>query len=154
MVILNSNEQEYLLHAIEKGRAVAAPRDFFLWSQGALQALLPHRVLLCLELGDDGRVRAVECLHSVTLASVQSAALCDASGGPANAWLAAWRASHGQPLALEAGEFGHGLVHGAGDVAFALLGMPYAAGAREARLLQMLIPCMQQAQQGMALQQG
>lgn len=154
MVILSSKEQEYLLHAIETGRAMAAPRDFFLWSQGALQALLPHRVLLCLQLGEQGQAEAVECLHSTPLAAGQRAALCDTAAGPANGWLRAWRAGHGQPLALDAGEYGHALVHGADDAAFVLLGLPYAAAAREARLLQMLLPCMQQAHQLAALEHG
>lgn len=154
MVILNGKEQDTLLHAIETGRALDAPRDFFLWSQGALQALLPHRVLLCLQLDEDGRVAAAECLHSATLAPALHATLCDAEGGPAAGWLQAWRDSHGQPLALAAGELGHALIHSGDRAAFILLGMPHAAGPREARLLQMLLPCMEQAQQGAALQHG
>ena len=41
-VILSKREQEYLLGAIEASLAVRELRSYFLWTQGQLQALLPH----------------------------------------------------------------------------------------------------------------
>ena len=147
MVSLDSKQQEYLLHAIESAHSIASLREFFLWSQGALQTLLPHRVLLCAPLDEQGRARSVECLHSAVLAPAQRALLADPLDGPMPAWLRAWRDGGGQPLALEAGGEGHALVHGSGPLpgggsAFVLLGQPAAPDARAAWLLQLLLPYM------------
>nr|GEU28028.1 hypothetical protein [Tanacetum cinerariifolium] len=43
LVILSQREQEYLLHAIETAPPVDHARQFYLWTQGPLQALLPHQ---------------------------------------------------------------------------------------------------------------
>lgn len=152
MLSPNSREQEYLLHAIDGAHGIATRRELFLWSQGALQTLLPHGVLLCIELDGQGRARKVACLHGKVLAPADLALLCDAAQGPAPAWLRQWQQGGGQPLALQAGAMGHGLVHGsgalaAGGSAFVLLGLPAAAGFREAWLLQLLLPYLHLALQ-------
>ncbi|MGV7210634.1 XrtB/PEP-CTERM-associated transcriptional regulator EpsA [Oxalobacteraceae bacterium A2-2] len=67
LVILSKLEQEYLLHAIEAALPVRDCRQFFLWSQGQLQALLPHQVLVCLQFGPADELLHVECLHSTVL---------------------------------------------------------------------------------------
>src|SRR5205814_5789276 len=120
----------------EGAQGIASQRALFLWSQGALQSLLPHAVLLCIELDAQGRARKLDCLHGGVLAPSERALLCDPVRGPAPAWLRQWLAGGAQPLALQAGRMGHGLVHGsgalaAGGSAFVPLGMPSAAGARE-----------------------
>lgn len=152
MLSPNAREQEYLLHAIDGAHGIASRRELFLWSQGALQTLLPHAVLLCVELDAQGRARKVACLHGTVLAPQALALLCDAVQGPAPAWLRQWQQGGGQPLALQAGAMGHGLVHGsgalaAGGSAFILLGLPAAAGFRETWLLQLLLPYLHLALQ-------
>lgn len=151
----NAREQEYLLHAIDAAHGIASLRELFLWSQGALQTLLPHGVLLCIQLDEQGRARKVECLHSSVLAPSERTLLCDAAQGPAAAWLRQWQQGGGQPLALQAGGMGHGLVHGsgaltAGGSAVVLLGLPAAAGFRESWLLQLLLPYLHLALQRIA----
>lgn len=155
MLSANAREQEYLLHAIDGAHGIATRRELFLWSQGALQTLLPHGVLLCIQLDEQGRTGKVECLHSTVLAPSEQALLCDAVQGPAPAWLRQWRQGGSQPLALMAGAMGHGLVHGSGALAgggsaFVLLGLPAAAGFRESWLLQLLLPYLHLAQQRIA----
>lgn len=73
MVIPSQREQEYLLHAIESAPPVDNPRQFFLWSQGPLQALLPHQVLVALRFDAHDQLLHVECQHSTVLdATVRS----------------------------------------------------------------------------------
>ena len=155
MLSPDAREQEYLLHAIDGAHGIATQGELFLWSQGALQALLPHGVLLCIQLDEQGRARQVECLHSTVLAPSERALLCDAAQGPAPAWLRQWQQGACQPLPLQAGAMGHGLAHGSGPLAgggsaFVLLGLPAAAGFREAWLLQLLLPYLHLALQRIA----
>ena len=77
IVILGRQEQEYLLCAIESGLRVASPHQFFLWTQGQVQALLPHRVLVCLQFGHGGALTRLECLHGAVLAPGAQQALTD-----------------------------------------------------------------------------
>lgn len=155
MLSPSAREQEYLLHAIDGAHGITTLRELFLWSQGALQTLLPHGVLLCIQLDEQGRARKLECLHSTVLAPSERALLCDAVQGPAPVWLRRWQQGGGQPLALQAGDMGHGLAHGSGPLAsggsaFVLLGLPAAAGFRESWLLQLLLPYLHLAQQRIA----
>jgi DNA-binding CsgD family transcriptional regulator len=155
MLNADAREQEYLLHAIEGAQGIATQRELFLWSQGALQTLLPHDVLLCVALDERGRARQVACLHSAVLTPAARELLCHPAQGPAPAWLRLWQAGGGQPLALQAGAMGHGLIHGSGALAmggnaFVLLGLPGAAGPREGALLQLLLPYLHLAAQRIA----
>jgi len=155
MLSPDAREQEYLLHAIDGAHGMATQGELFLWSQGALQAVLPHGVLLCIRLDEQGRARKVDCLHSTVLAPAERAVLCDPQRGPAPGWLRQWQQGAGQPLALEAGAAGHGLLHGSGPLAgggsaVVLLGLPAAAGFREAWLLQLLLPYLHLALQRIA----
>jgi DNA-binding CsgD family transcriptional regulator len=155
MLSTDPREQEYLLHAVESAHGIGTQRELFLWSQGALQSLLPHDVLLCIGLDERGRARRVECLHSAVLTSAARNLLCNPTQGPVPAWLRLWQAGGAQALALQAGDMGHGLVHGSGALAmggsaFVLLGLPGAAGRRESWLLQLLLPYLHLAAQRIA----
>jgi len=155
MLIHDAREQEYLMHAIEGAQGIATQRELFLWSQGALQSLLPHGVLLCIELDGHGRARRADCLHGALLAPAERGLLCDAVRGPAPAWLRQWQAGGGRPLVLQAGDRGHGLMHGSGTLAsggsaFVLLELPAPAGVRESWLLQLLLPYLHLALQRIA----
>jgi transcriptional regulator EpsA len=152
MVVLSPQEQEYLLHALDTAQCLREQHQFYLWSQGALQALLPHRVLLCLRLDGEGRVQRVECLHSIFLDMEARRQLCDPLDGPAPGLLCAWRQGGEQPLAVEVPGFGHALVHGSGALTagascFVLLGLPYPAAMRQCWLLQLLLPSLHLALQ-------
>ena len=159
-VILSTREQEYLLRVIETGVAVRAPHEFFLWTQGQLQALLPHQALVCLQFDDaDALVRLV-CVHSQVLAPRTLAALENRSDGLA---LRMARQSHARALPamvdgglrtpgdlapfhdeLHALGFDNALVHGSGRVAggatvFVLLGMPQRPVARHAYFFELVL---------------
>lgn len=155
MLSAEARELEYLLHAIEGAQGIASLRELFLWSQGALQTLLPHGVLLCVQLDEQGRARKVDCLHGSVLAPSERELLCDPARGPTPAWLRQWQAGGCRPLPLQAGAMRHGLVHGsgalaAGGSAFVLLDMPAVAEARESRLLQLMLPYLHLALQRIA----
>lgn len=66
-VILSQREQEYLLHAVEAAVQVDNARQFFLWTQGPLQALLPHQVLVALHFDGHDQLQHLECQHSMVL---------------------------------------------------------------------------------------
>ena len=67
LIILSEREQEYLLHAVEAALPVDDARQFFLWTQGPLQALLPHQVLVALHFEGQDRLLHMECQHSMVL---------------------------------------------------------------------------------------
>lgn len=99
-VILSKLEQEYLMGAIEASLGVRERRSYFLWAQGQLQALLPHRIMLCMQFGPDGGLLHAECLHGTVLADSVLARLADPEAGLALR-LARLALAAGVPLALE-----------------------------------------------------
>lgn len=60
-------ELEYLLRVIEAGAGAVDAHRFFLWTQGQLQALLPHRVLVGVRCAPDGQPTRIECVHGAML---------------------------------------------------------------------------------------
>ena len=164
LVILNPLEQEYLVHAIEAALPVRDARQFFLWTQGQMQALLPHQVMVCLQLGPQDEVLHSACLHSTVLAPLQRCRLSDRDSG-----LALRLARHcrqvgaslpamldmepdcgRQPLLpfrdeLRSYGLDNVLLHGGGGGAggssvFVLFGLPQRPGARQAYFLELLLP--------------
>lgn len=158
MSMLSGLDQAQLLRCIESGMALADLRQLFLWTQGPLQALLPHQALLCIGVDRAGLVTHVECLHRRGLDGAARAWVMNLLG-PALA--RAWCTGQPAPVLLAPGEgggvlapcapllrasgFDNALVHGcippggSGSV-FALLGMPPHPRARDGYLLQLLLP--------------
>ncbi|GJI98680.1 hypothetical protein RugamoR57_53980 [Duganella caerulea] len=176
LVILSKLEQEYLLHAIEAALPVRQARQFFLWTQGQLQALLPHQVMLCLQFGPQDEVQHVECVHSTVLDAglldrlanrddglalrlarhcrqgVRLPALLDATPGAESHALA--------PFLGELRDLGldNLLLHGTGWLPggatfFVLFGLPQRPRARHAYFLELLLPHLHMALQRINLQQ-
>lgn len=164
LVILDRAEQEYLLRAIESGLRVASLRQLFLWTQGQVQALLPHDVLVCVQFGPGGAVLRLECLHGSVLAPDRHRLLADQHDGLAvriaRHCLAGGRRPAAFPSASAAAAGTHGLagfragialagfdnvlVHGTGPTAagasmFLLFGLPTAPTARHAYCLELLL---------------
>jgi len=157
MTILDKREQEYLLRTIESGVGLTERRQLFLWTQGAFQALLPHEIMLCVQLDAAGTVDHVECLHRTVL---DRAALAALKAHVAPALVARWKAGCAAPIVVDANDeilraagvahgLGHGLIHGlmhgsagrgAIGTVFALLGMPSRPDMRQAYFLQLLLP--------------
>ncbi len=81
LVLLNPADEKALLQAIEASAEIQRLRQFFLWSQGPLRALLPYEVLVCLRLNEHGRVTHAEYLHSVAHAPEVLATLVDPVDG-------------------------------------------------------------------------
>jgi transcriptional regulator EpsA len=167
VVILSSQEQEYLLRVIESGVRVASLHGFFLWTQGQLQALLPHRMLIAMRFAPGGNLQRIECMHGAVLDPAALTLLTGARDG-----LAPRIGRHclqgGRLPAL--GDFGSDgaralldpalepfrtelrragfdtlLVHGTGQLAdgasvFVLFGLAPAPGARHAYFLELLLP--------------
>ena len=65
LVILSELEQEYLLRIIESSLQVRDLRQFFLWTQGQLQALLPHEVMVCMQFDQSRALQRLECRSAV-----------------------------------------------------------------------------------------
>ena len=81
LVLLTPAEDAVLLRGIQAGTEVQSLRQFFLWSQGPLRALLPHEVLVCLRLNEHGRVTHADYLQSVAHAPGLLASLIDPVDG-------------------------------------------------------------------------
>jgi len=146
-VILSALEQEYLLHIIESGMEVRAAHDFFLWTQGQLQALLPHALMVAMQFGPDGALLRTEAVHAGLLDEGALARLCDPEHGLAPRLARQCGAGGLAPVAAElaGSSFDHALVHGTGALAggasaFALFGLPAAPGPRQAHFLALLLP--------------
>jgi transcriptional regulator EpsA len=171
LVILSRQEQEYLVHAIESSLDLAQPRELFLWAQGQLQTLLPHRLLVCLQLGPAGEVLHTELLHGGAMAPA-AAAFHQRPGGPLQMLLERWRSGGGRPLILQGSDDGRlaaaGIVnllaHGSaplpgGSTFFLVCNLPQRPGSRHAYFLRLLLPHLHLAllrvvPAGMALQRG
>ena len=152
MVILSKLEQEYLLRIIESSLQVRDLRQFFLWSQGQLQALLPHQLMVCMQFAPDGALQRLETMHASVLDAAAMARLCDPDDG-----LAPRLARHcsalpgmaevGEPFRAELALCGYDnlLIDGSGPVdggatVFALFGLPMRPGPRHAYFLALLLP--------------
>lgn len=102
-VILSRLEQEYLLRAIESGLRVASLHQLFLWTQGQVQALLPHQVLACLQFAPGGALQRIECVHGTVLAPQALEALIGRRDGLAPRIARHCMGSGRLPALLEAG---------------------------------------------------
>lgn len=171
LVILSGAEQEYLLRVIEAAVQVRDLGQLFLWTQGQVQALLPHAVMVAMRFDTGGALQRLECLNSNVLDAAAMRQLCDPVAGlavrAARHWSSAGRdqpAMVGPSAALrhgvlagfqaEVGAQGHGnlLVHGSGALAggasvFALFGVHKAPGPRHAYFLELLLPFLHLALQ-------
>lgn len=165
LVILSKLEQEYLLHAIEAALPLQERRQFFLWSQGPLQALLPHQMMVCLQFGPGDVLQHIDTLHSVVFDGELLRRICNPHDGLAlrlaraarqAQLLPAWgeaSATAGQaPLDAFAGELqmlglenfvlnGNGRTAGQ-DSVFLLFNLPQRPSARHAYFFSLLLPTL------------
>jgi transcriptional regulator EpsA len=181
LVILSNREQEYLLHAIEAALPVQDARQFFLWSQGPLQALLPHQVMVCLQFGAQDELQHVECVHSTVLDAGLRARLTHRDDGLALRLARYCRQSQRLPAMLDAGpgadalkagqelapfqgelrELGleNVLMHGSerlpgGATFFVLFGLPHRPRSRHGYFLALLLPYLHMSLQRVNRQQA
>lgn len=161
LVILSKTEQEYLLRIIESSVHLRDAGQLFLWSQGQLQALLPHQLLVCMQFSADGALQQIESLHGGVMDEATSARLCDPEGGLAPRLARHCAAYDAMPCMADSADPGvsllpfhrelagcgyhNVLLHGTGALAgggtvFALFGMPMTPGPRHAWFLALLLP--------------
>ncbi len=165
LVILSKLEQEYLLRIIESSLQVRDLRQFFLWSQGQVQALLPHQLMVCMQFSPDGSVQRVEPVHASVIDEAALARLCDPRAGLAPRLARHCAASGALPCLAEMADLGGDgarvlapfraelqgcgydnlILDGSGAVAgdatvFALFGLPMRPGVRHAYFLALLLP--------------
>ncbi|SFL84853.1 LuxR C-terminal-related transcriptional regulator [Rugamonas rubra] len=173
LIILSTLEQEHLLHALEAAVRIAEPRQFFLWSQGQLQALLPHQMLVCLQFDAEQRLSYHSCLHSRVFDAALRARLTGAEdslavrlarhcrqGAVLPAMLDAARPAPDAGLAALQEEarrlgFDNVLLHGTEQLAggasfFALFGLPHRLRGRDAYFLELLLPTLHLSLQRLA----
>jgi transcriptional regulator EpsA len=173
-VILSKLEQEYLLRVLESALLVHDRRQFFLLTQGQLQALLPHQVMVCMQFDDHGALLRLECLHGSVFEPGAMAQLCDGANALAPRiarHCSALRAfpstisctvcsAPAEPLSpfqqeISNAGFDNLLIHGSaplrgGATVFALFGMAQRPGPREAYFLQLLLPQLHMVLLGLA----
>jgi len=107
-VILSQREQEYVLRALEAAVQVRALPQFFLWTQGQLQGLLPHQLMVCMHFDPGGALLRIEPLHGKVLGEAALRRLCDTRSG-LSPRIAAHCAAHRLfPAGAQAGDVGHG----------------------------------------------
>ena len=172
LVILSQIEQEYLLRIIESAVQLREPRQLFLWSQGQLQALLPHQLMVCMQFDPRGALLRMEALHASVLDEAAMARLCDPEHGLALRVARHCHASAALPCMAELHDgpssalapfldelalcgYDNLVVHGSGPVAggatvFALFGLPKCPGPRHAYFLSLLLPHLHLALSGLA----
>jgi transcriptional regulator EpsA len=181
LVILSKLEQEYLLHAIEAALPLQDARQFFLWTQGQLQALLPHQVLVCLQFGAQDELQHVECLHSTVLDAGLRNRLSNRDDGLALRLARHCRQAGRMPAMLDGGpgadplKAGQGLapfqgelrelglenmlMHGSerlpgGATFFVMFGLPHRPRSRHGYFLQLLLPYLHMSLQRINRQQA
>jgi transcriptional regulator EpsA len=166
-VILSAREQECLLRVIEAAPQVRALPELFLWAQGQIQTLLPHRLMVCLQFEPDGALRRLDCLHASALDAAALRHLCDPQDGLAIRLARAVRDGHRLPCMIAVGDAGAGadpgaalapfqseleehgydnlMLHGSGPLhgvssLFALFDLPFRPHARHAYFFELLLP--------------
>ena len=174
LVILSKLEQEYLLHAIEAALPVRDARQFFLWTQGQMQALLPHQIMVWLQFDAQDEVLHSECLHSTVLDAAMRSRLSNKHDGLALRLVRHCRASARLPAMLDLAPDGERqsmaqfqpelqasgmdnmLLHGTprlagGSTFFVLFGLPHRPRPRHAYFLELLLPYLHLAVQHIAV---
>lgn len=81
LTILTDREREYLVRAIESAIHVRKRHQFFLWAQGQLRGVLPHQILVCLQLDDMAQAGQLECFHGTLLGGADYDRLCHPVSG-------------------------------------------------------------------------
>jgi transcriptional regulator EpsA len=171
LLILSGADQECLLRVIEAAVQVRDLSQLFLLTQGQLQSLLPHAVMVAMRFDAGGALQRLECLNSNVLDATAIAHLCDRDAGLAVRAARHWSATGlGQPamtgptpalrhgalagFQAELGAHGHGnvLLHGSGALAggasvFALFGLPGGPGPHHAYFIELLLPVLHLALQ-------
>ncbi len=159
---LSAMDSAALVATLTDAVAVRRRFQFFAWTQGHLQSLLPHGVLVCGLPRGTGSGMFFDYFHNIPLPAQALSRLCHARDGVALAMLETWRTLGGDPLVVEAAHAHTGSIHcqlqdlGMGDsIAHAIpyeqscagahgfvafVSLRNAAGPRESQICSMLVP--------------
>ncbi|MEO8039229.1 MAG: XrtB/PEP-CTERM-associated transcriptional regulator EpsA [Betaproteobacteria bacterium] len=97
---LSARELERLVQIVHSSLEVRRRNQFFLWTQGLLQSLIPHEVLIC-AAGDHGRRNlSIEHFSSYPLPDQDIANLVDADGGLMIQAIRLWAERGDKPLLI------------------------------------------------------
>ena len=164
---MNGYEMEHLVATIEKSLEINKRFQFYLWAQGTLQTFIPHQTLLCAH-GDITRMRFK---YETFSSGLFDARVEQEMGHPTSGLLArmvdAWLRSgfapqlcspqgssqdtHSQPVEPGRHDFGDVAAHGPREIKgefgsfFVFVRLARRPGAREAYLLELLMPYMHMA---------
>ncbi|WP_269746021.1 XrtB/PEP-CTERM-associated transcriptional regulator EpsA [Nitrosospira sp. NpAV] len=99
-ITLTEREMEYLFRIIESSTSIFQRHQFFLWSQGELQSLLPHGLLICLFDEGSGQSINIEKFSRTNISEIRFSELCRPDGGIIFRVMSAWSAGKNQPFLL------------------------------------------------------
>jgi len=173
LFILDDYEEEHMMRALEAAVHVRALRQFFLWTQGQLQGLLPHEIMVCIQFGENDDVERIECLRNIMCTPELLDVLCNTDDGLVVRLADYCRAGRMLPCVVEQGgrdsqhplaafeseihrhKLGNAIVHGTerlrgGGTFFALFVVPDAPTSRHAFFLEMMLPSLHMAFQRVA----
>jgi len=159
-IVLEADDRDRLVWAAESGLQVKNQSGFFLWSQGPLQMLLPHEVLLCcVKTGAGASLHIRRFASSRSFRDEHFESFCDSHNGLLQRLLTRWMRS-GEPLFSMAGQdeqtdrelaafdlgnmVSHGVWGSDGHVAgfFCFVRTPLARSARTARIVEVAVPIL------------
>lgn len=99
-MILTEREQESLLRVIESSIQVKKRYQFFLWTQGQLQALIPHEILICAISRNGEENMLTDCFNSCVVPEEVFEDVCHISDGMVVQSMMAWREAGGSPCLI------------------------------------------------------
>lgn len=101
-VHLAHRHAETLVRLVETAPAVSRRHQFFVWSQGPLQALLPHLALSCGHYARSRRTLGFTAFQNVVLSPAALAPLADPGSALLRGCAAAWVQGGGRAMAFDA----------------------------------------------------
>jgi transcriptional regulator EpsA len=97
-------QRDCLLLAIERSIRVRAETDFFAWSQGSLQAAVPHDVLFCAGFDPNGRQFVAHTFSPIPIREETKAAILGSESGLLGLLLRTWDRQGRAPLLIDCAE--------------------------------------------------
>jgi transcriptional regulator EpsA len=100
--MLSEEEQDRLIRAIESAIEVNRQDRFHAWLRGPFRALLPHDIVVCVELRVGGDALQIDCLHHNPLDADAMDVLCNPEHGLAIRLAKSYRADRRQSCTVDA----------------------------------------------------
>lgn len=101
--ILSDEELDNLLRAIETSLRVRRRHQFFLWTQGPVQAFIPHNILIGVLAREGQEVPVMDRFNTCVVSEQTFEAVCHPSEGLVIQAMSAWREAGDSPLLMAPG---------------------------------------------------